>query len=283
MQYPKDLTDYQILDTGDGEKLERFCDYYLIRPDPQVIWPKQKPQLWDNVHAKFSASKSGGGEWEVYQPIAKNFVYKYCDLKFNLGLKGFKHTGIFPEQAYNWRFIKEQVKKHGKNFKMLNLFAYTGGATLACASAGGSVVHVDAAKGMNEIAKQNAVSSGLRDAPIRYIVDDCAKFVQREINRKNTYQGIIMDPPSYGRGPNGQLWKIEDKVFDLVQLSCKLLSKDCRFFIINSYTTGLQPTVMENILRLNVNRKGKIISDELGIKYSDLILPCGCFARFQTD
>ena len=233
--------DYEVLDTGNGEKLERWGDYLLVRPDPQVIWnsPRRHPG-WSKKNGHYHRSSKGGGEWEFFN-LPQEWSIHYRDLTFRLKPFSFKHTGLFPEQAVNWDWFSDIIRKSNRPLKVLNLFAYTGGATLSAAKAGASVTHVDASKGMVSWAKENAAASGLSDAPIRWLVDDCVKFVEREIRRGNTYDGIIMDPPSYGRGPKGEIWKIEESIFPFVQLCTQLLSRDARFFLINSYTTGLQP------------------------------------------
>lgn len=280
----KEWKDYTVIDTGDGMKLERWGDVILSRPDPQVIWPKSKPGQWQNADAVYSRSSSGGGEWSQYSQMPKNWNVKWRDLKFQIKLMGFKHTGLFPEQAANWEWMMRRITAYKGPFKVLNLFGYTGGATLACAKAGASVVHVDASKGMVGQCKENAKISGLANANIRYIVDDAFKFVEREIRRGNIYQGIIMDPPSYGRGPNGQIWKIETSIHQLVENCTKLMDKSSDFMLINSYTTGLQPTVMENIMKMNIKLKGEFTADEIGLpqEKSNIILPCGCSARWEA-
>jgi 23S rRNA (cytosine1962-C5)-methyltransferase len=277
--------DYKLLDTSDGERLEKWGKYILVRPDPQVIWKTEKelPE-WKNAHGIYNRSSSGGGGWRVNK-LPKEWNVSYGDLNFVLRPMGFKHTGLFPEQAVNWDWFSGLIKSCPYHVNVLNLFAYTGGATIAAAAAGASVCHVDAAKGMVSQAKENAALSGLADAPIRYIVDDCKKFVEREIRRGHKYEAIIMDPPSYGRGPTGEVWKIEDSIDDFVSLTSMVLSDKPLFFLLNSYTTGLSMTVLENILRLTVNKKkeGTISSDELGLpmKDSNLILPCGIYARWE--
>ena len=236
--------DYEVLDTSCGEKLERWGDYYLVRPDPQVLWqtPKKLKQ-WKKPNGHYHRSSKGGGQWEFFD-LPKTWDIRYRELIFHLQPFSFKHTGVFPEQAVNWDWFSDKIRKAGRPVKVLNLFAYTGGATLAAAAAGAAVTHVDASKGMVNWAKENAQACGLKDKPIRWLVDDCVKFVEREIRRGNHYDGIIMDPPSYGRGPKGEIWKIEEKIFPLVQLCTKILSKNPLFFLINSYTTGLQPAVL---------------------------------------
>ena len=279
--------DYEVLDTSNGEKLERWGDYFLVRPDPQVLWdtPKKLRQ-WKKPNGHYHRSSKGGGEWEFFD-LPKQWQIHYKDLTFNLKPFNFKHTGLFPEQATNWDWFSDKIKNAGRPVKVLNLFAYTGGATLAAAAAGASVTHVDASKGMVTWAKENAVASGLGDAPIRWLVDDCVKFVEREIRRGNHYDGIIMDPPSYGRGPKGEIWKIEEKIYSLVCLCEKLLSKDPLFFLINSYTTGLQPAVLSYMLGTAVAKKhgGKVSADEVGLPVSanGLVLPCGASGRWEKE
>ncbi len=275
--------DYIILDTSSGEKLELWGKYSLVRPDPQVIWKSDKKNpLWKHADASYSRSRSGGGAWsENKLPESWNINYK--DLTFLIKPMGFKHTGVFPEQAANWDWMRELIEKANRPINVLNLFAYTGGATIACAKSGASVCHVDASKGMVNQAKENARLSGLSDAPIRYIVDDCKKFIEREIRRGHKYDAIIMDPPSYGRGPTGEVWKIEENIDDFVSLVSEVLSDVPLFFLLNSYTTGLSASTMKYIasIRLLGRRKGKCFADELGIpvKDSGLELPCGSSVR----
>ena len=277
--------DYELIDAADGSKLERWGNIILDRPDPQIIWKeKSDEKVWNRADAKYHRSKSGGGEWCFNASLPELWQIKYKHLTFNVKPMGFKHTGLFPEQAVNWDFIYESIKKRNENVNVLNLFAYTGGATVAAASASASVVHVDAAKGMVQWAKENASVSGLKDAPIRYIVDDCIKFVDREIRRGHKYDAIIMDPPSYGRGPKGEIWKFEDELYDLLKKCELLLSDNPLFLIINSYTTGISHTVVANVLKMTVGKKfgGIITSDEIGlpIKSSDMVLPCGATTRW---
>ena len=275
--------DYEVIDTSRGEKLERWGKYQLVRPDPQVIWDtKREARGWKNPNAHYHRSVKGGGEWEFFD-LPKQWQISYGSCTFNLQPFSFKHTGLFPEQAVNWDWfgnkIREALKKQpGRQIKVLNLFAYTGGATLSAAAAGAHVTHVDASKGMVTWAKENAASSGLADAPIRYIVDDCVKFVEREIRRGNQYDAIIMDPPSYGRGANGEVWKIENCIHDLVSMCKEVLSDNPLFFLINSYTTGLQPTVIENILKLVLkDLNGNTQAYEVGLPTDEeIVLPCGC-------
>ena len=265
--------------------LKRWGDYILIRPDPQAIWktPKKHPG-WKNPNAHYHRSSRGGGEWEFFD-LPKQWNIRYRNLTFGLKPFSFKHTGLFPEQAVNWDYMSMRIKEAKRPVKVLNLFAYTGGATVACAKAGASVTHVDASKGMVTWAKENAALSGLASAPIRYLVDDCVKFVEREIRRGNHYDGIVMDPPSYGRGPGGEVWKIEDKIHTLVQLCTKLLSDNPIFFVINSYTTGLQPAVLSYIMDTEITSRfgGCVIADEIGlpVKSNGLVFPCGASARWK--
>lgn len=277
--------DYEILDMADGEKLERWGNIVLIRPDPQIIWKeKSKPALWKKANAHYHRSKSGGGEWEYIKNVPKAWQIRYKDLVFNLKPMGFKHTGLFPEQAVNWEFMMNKIKTAKRPIKVLNLFAYTGGATVACASAGASVCHVDSSKGMTAWAKENVASSGLSDKPVRFIIDDVIKFVQREIRRGNKYDAIVMDPPSYGRGTNGEVWNIEESLYMLVELCSKILSDNPLFFLINSYTTGLSPTILANILSMIIKKKGKVSCGEVGLpmKDSSIILPCGIYGRWES-
>ena len=278
--------DYEVIDCSDGEKLERWGKYILLRPDPQVLWstPKKNPN-WNKLNGHYHRSNKGGGEWEFFN-LPKQWTINYRDLTFNLKPFSFKHTGLFPEQAANWDWFSKIIKESGrKDVKVLNLFAYTGGATCAVAKAGAAVTHVDASKGMVTWAKENAVSSGLADAPIRWIVDDCVKFVEREIRRGNKYDAIIMDPPSYGRGPKGEIWKIEEKIHPFIQLCSKLLSDKPLFFLVNSYTTGLAPAVLTYMISTEVKARygGHVVSDEIGLPVSDtgLVLPCGAAGRWQ--
>ena len=283
--------DYEVIDTSDSEKLERWGNYLLVRPDPQVIWKTEKKvRGWKEKNAHYHRSSKGGGEWEFIN-LPKQWQIQYKDLTFNLQPFSFKHTGLFPEQATNWDWfsnkIKDAIKKDpNRPIRVLNLFAYTGGATLAAAKAGAQVTHVDASKGMVTWAKENAISSGLGEAPIRYIVDDCIKFVEREIRRGSQYDAIIMDPPSYGRGPKGEIWKIEESIHPFVQLCTKVLSGQPLFYLINSYTTGLAPTVLSYMLGLELKPKygGVITSDEIGLPVTSngLVLPCGASGRWEA-
>ncbi len=276
--------DYEVIDCSKGEKLERWGDYILVRPDPQVIWDTpRKEKGWHKMNAHYHRSKKGGGEWEFFD-LPQQWSIHYRNLTFQLKPFSFKHTGLFPEQAANWDWFSELIKKAGIPVKVLNLFAYTGGATIAAAAAGASVTHVDASKGMVTWAKENAASSGLADAPIRWIVDDCVKFVEREIRRGNHYDAIIMDPPSYGRGPKGEIWKIEESIHPLVKLCAQLLVDRPLFFLINSYTTGLQPAVLSYLIGTELKRfPGKVTADEIGLPVSSngLTLPCGASGRFE--
>ena len=285
MEIARDWKDYEILDMANGEKLEVWKNVCLIRPDPQIIWQdKTYPEIWKTAHARYHRSNSGGGGWKMEKKIPQNWQVHYKELTFNIKPMGFKHTGLFPEQAVNWDWMIQKIKQENRPIKVLNLFAYTGGATVACLSAGASVCHVDSSKGMTDWAKENVKSSGLSDKPVRFLIDDVVKFVQREIRRGNQYDAIIMDPPSYGRGKNGEVWQFENQIAKLVELCEKVLSDNPLFFLINSYTTGISSKVLENILRLKLKRnRGKITSGEVGLpmKNSDLVLPCGIFGRWD--
>lgn len=286
-----DWKDYHVLDTSDGEKLERWGDYLLIRPDPQVIWnTKKEHRGWHNSNGHYHRSAKGGGEWEFFD-LPAEWSISYKELVFRLKPFSFKHTGLFPEQALNWDWFGRKIKETGRELNILNLFAYTGGATLAAAAAGARVTHVDASKGMVGWAKENAEASSLSQAPIRWLVDDCVKFVSREIRRGNKYDGIIMDPPSYGRGPKGEIWKIEHNIYELIQLTTQILSKDAIFYLINSYTTGLQPGVLSYMLQTAIVPQwgGVVEADEIGLPVGDqsrqgspnhLVLPCGASGRW---
>lgn len=286
MNIANNWQDYEILDMANGEKLEKWNNIYLIRPDPQIIWrEKSYPEKWKQANARYNRSSTGGGNWQKYKKIPEAWQVKYKNLIFNIKPMGFKHTGLFPEQAVNWDWMIEKIKNAGREIKVLNLFAYTGGATVACSYAGASVCHVDSSKGMVAWAKENVASSGLENRPIRYIVDDVTKFVQREIRRGNKYDAIIMDPPSYGRGKNGEVWQFENNIADLVELCSRVLSEKPLFFLINSYTTGISSKVLENILILKLNMKhGKLSAGEIGLpmKDSKLVLPCGIFGRWES-
>ncbi len=289
MIYSDNWRDYTLIDCSDGQRLESWGKYILVRPDPQVIWHgvKKAPQ-WKKADASYERSHSGGGAWrENKLPEKWQISYEKLGLNFVIKPMGFKHTGVFPEQAANWEWMYEKIGNAGRPIKVLNLFAYTGGATIAAAKAGASVCHVDASKGMVATAKENAAISGLESAPIRYIVDDCKKFVEREIRRGNKYDGIIMDPPSYGRGPSGEVWKLEDNIWDFVKLVSEVLSDEPLFFILNSYTTGLSASTMGYMLSQAICEKhgGRVVSDELGlkVKHTGGILPCGAVSRWSID
>ena len=280
--------DYELIDSSDGERLERWGDIILIRPDPQVIWKtERKNPLWRKAHARYHRSNTGGGKWQVYMPIPESWQIAYRDLLFNVKPMGFKHTGIFPEQAVNWDLAADIIKNSGRELNILNLFGYTGCATISCLKAGASVCHVDASKGMVAWAKENAASSGVADRPVRWIVDDCGKFVAREIRRGRRYDGIIMDPPSYGRGPSGEIWKLEEQLYSFVELCADVLSDNAAFVILNSYTTGLSPSVMEYILGTVIKSRfgGEVFSDEIGLSVTDtgLTLPCGATAVWRGN
>ena len=285
--------DYEVIDCSKGEKLERWGDYLLVRPDPQVIWDTPKKEKgWRKMNGHYHRSSKGGGEWEFFQ-LPKEWTIQYSlpinkKLTFHLKPFSFKHTGLFPEQAANWNWFSQLIAdavSKGRQVKVLNLFAYTGGATLAAAAAGASVTHVDASKGMVTWAKENAISSGLKDAPIRWLVDDCVKFVEREIRRGNHYDAIIMDPPSYGRGPKGEIWKIEESVYPLIQLCSQILTDNPLFFLINSYTTGLQPAVLSYMISTVLGTaNGTVTASEIGLPVSSngLFLPCGASGRYEA-
>ena len=287
MKVINDFLEYIILDLNKGKKLEAWNNIILNRPDPQVIWDKNENVDWSIAHAIYTRSNTGGGNWQIEKNIPSSWIVSYQDLKFNLKLMGFKHTGLFPEQAYNWNVLRNCIKKASRKVKVLNLFAYTGAATIACLKEGASVVHVDSSKGMIEWAKENVKLNHLEDASVRFLVDDVRKFVKREIRRGNKYDIIIMDPPSFGRGAKQEVWNIETDLDNLIKDTALLLSDDPLLFIINSYTTGLSKTVLEDILYLRVNSKfkGLISSDELGlpVKNSKLILPCGLYARWEKQ
>ncbi len=285
MNIAKNWKEYEILDMANGEKLERWGEYKLIRPDPQIIWKEKSfPEKWAKVNARYNRSKTGGGNWDFKTKLPAAWQVKYKNLTFNIKPMGFKHTGLFPEQAVNWDWMIDKIKNTKREIKVLNLFAYTGGATVACLSAGASVCHVDSSKGMVSWAKENVISSGLEKRPVRYIIDDVIKFVQREIRRGNKYDAIIMDPPSYGRGTSGEVWQFENNISDLVKLCCEVLSDSPLFFLINSYTTGISAEVLSNILKINLKQyNGKITAGEIGLpmKNSDLVLPCGIYGRWE--
>ena len=279
MRYTDKLKDYELLDMASGEKLERWGKYILIRPDPQIIWDKKtNPKLWEKADARYIRSNKGGGHWETYTKLPDSWKIKFENLIFNVKPMGFKHTGLFPEQAVNWEYMIDKIKKEKRDIKVLNLFSYTGGASVACLFAGASVCHVDSSNGMTSWAKENVISSGLEKKPIRFIVDDVLKFVKREIRRNNKYDVIIMDPPSYGRGKNGEVWNIEENLSELISLCDKLLSDKPLFMVVNTYTGGLSGTIISNVIRYNITKKITNLSfDEIGVKQkgSDVFLPCG--------
>ena len=283
MRVASDWKDYELIDCSAGEKLERWTREILIRPDPQVIWnsPREN-RLWAQPGARYVRSRTGGGKWQTFKRIPAVWQVRYKDLTFNIKTMGFKHTGLFPEQAVNWDLVRGMIEGADRPVKVLNLFAYTGGATVACASAGAEVTHVDSAKAMVERAGENVRLSGLTDAKVRYIIDDCLKFVRREIKRGRKYDAIIMDPPSFGRGPNGEMWKIEDNLFSLIRETKEVLSDNPLFYLLNSYTTGLQPTVMANMLKLGLNtsKNAVITADEIGLNTREegIVLPAGASA-----
>ncbi len=285
MRYSTQNTEYRLLDTSSGERLEAWGDVKLIRPDPQIIWKTPKDSAWETADARYLRSNKGGGHWEVYNKTKESWSVKFGELTMLVRPTGFKHTGVFPEQAVNWEFFSKIIKEANREISVLNLFAYTGGATLACAKAGASVCHVDASKGMVSWARENAALSGLENSPIRWIVDDCKKFVEREIRRGRRYDAVIMDPPSYGRGPNGEVWQLEDQIFDLVELCAGVLSENPLFFVINSYTAGLTPSVMKYVLSQTVakDRDGELFADEIGlmVEKTGQCLPCGSTAIWQ--
>ena len=286
MNIARDWKDYEILDMADGEKLERWGAVILIRPDPQIIWKEKTfPEKWKLAYARYNRSSSGGGGWKINKKLPQSWEISYKALKFNIKPMGFKHTGLFPEQAVNWDWMIDKIRNAKRDIKVLNLFAYTGGATVACSYAGAKeVCHVDSSKGMTSWAKENINLSGLGERKVRFIVDDVTKFVQREIRRGNRYDAIIMDPPSYGRGKNGEVWQFENNIADLVDLCAKVLSDNPLFFLINSYTTGISSKVLENILNLKIDKKGKITSGEIGLPMTDskLVLPCGIYGRWEN-
>ena len=283
-----DFKDYEIIDASNGEKYERWKNYYFLRPDPQIIWDNGnlREKYKGKIDAIYNRSKTGGGYWENLRPTKEHFSVTYRDLIFEIKQMGFKHTGLFPEQASNWSYMMEKIRNANREIKVLNLFAYTGGATVACLKAGASVNHVDSSRGMVDWCKENVNSCKLGDKPIRFLIDDVVKFVKREIRRGNKYDAIIMDPPSYGRGSNGEVWDIEKDLAELVSLCCDILVDNPLFFLINSYTTGLSSTVLANLLTLTVDKhkKGKITCGEIGlpIKNSNLILPCGIYGRWES-
>ena len=279
-----DWQDYEVIDTGDGEKLERWKNIVLRRPDPQAIWPKQQPELWESADAWYHRSARGGGEWEFRKKLPEKWTVNYRDLKFYVRPTGFKHTGLFPEQAVNWDWMADLIKNAGRPVKVLNLFGYTGGATMACARAGAHVTHVDAAKGMVQWAGENRELSKLDETSTRWIIEDAGKFVAREIRRGNKYDGILMDPPSYGRGPGGEVWKLENELYGLVSACAQVLSDNALFMLINSYTTGLQPAVLNNMLTMTVQKflGGSVTADEIVLPVTaGGVLPCGASGRWQ--
>ncbi len=283
-----DWQDYELIDTSSGERLERWGDIILIRPDPQIIWDSEKKDhRWHNAHARYHRSNKGGGHWEPYKNMPDVWPISRKGLTFRLKPMGFKHTGLFPEQAVNWDLATEMIEGAKRPVKVLNLFGYTGAATLACLKAGASVTHVDASKGMVQWAKENAAVSGLAERPVRWLVDDCVKFVQREQRRGNRYDGIIMDPPSYGRGPGGEVWKLEEQLDGLLRLCLSVMSREPLFLVLNSYTTGLSPAVMEYLLKVLMAPKlgGTVSADEIGllVTYSGMVLPCGNTAIWQGE
>ena len=288
MLTPTNFKDYELLDASNGEKLERWGNYILLRPDPTVIWDNGNllEKYKGKVDAVYYRSNKGGGHWENLRKIPSTWTINYKDLTFNIKQMGFKHTGIFPEQAVNWEYMMNKITKSKRHIKVLNLFGYTGAASVSCLKAGASVIHVDSSKGMVEVCKENVISSGLKDKPIRYLVDDVVKFVKREIRRGNKYDAIVMDPPSYGRGANGEVWDIEKDLSNLVNLCLEILSDKPLFFIINSYTTGLSKTSLENLLFTTINKKykGIVSSSEIGLKITNnnLILPCGIYGRWES-
>lgn len=279
--------DYKIIDTSSGDKLESWGGKVLVRPDPQIIWKSpHRSDMWNKADGIYHRSSRGGGEWEYRTKLPESWKISYGNLTFNIRPTGFKHTGLFPEQAVNWDYMADKIKNALRPIKVLNLFAYTGGATLACAEAGASVSHVDASKGMVQWARDNAASSGLTDKPIRWLVDDCEKFVRREIRRGNFYDAVVMDPPSYGRGPGGEVWKLEDSIYNLVKICSEVLSDNPLFFLLNSYTTGLSPSVMAYILGdiLTAKFGGSVTADEIGlpVEATGGVLPCGSTAIWAT-
>lgn len=281
--------DYRLIDSCDGEKLEYWGDFLLRRPDPQAVWTQRSERaLWDKADAWYHRSNTGGGKWQFFRKnMPQRWTVRYGELTFNIKPMGFKHTGLFPEQAVNWDWFSDLIRRSGRKIRVLNLFAYTGGATVAALSAGAEVVHVDASKGMVTWAKENVLSSGLGDCSVRFIVDDVVKFVRREQRRQRQYDAIIMDPPSYGRGPGGEVWKIENELYPLIMECMKILSDDPLFFLINSYTTGLSATVLKNVLSLSVGRKfgGRVTADEIGLpmQANQLVLPCGISGRWERQ
>lgn len=287
MRVADNWKDYRLIDASQGDRLESWSGIKLVRPDPQIIWKTQKTNSdWISADAVYHRSQKGGGEWEYKRKLPQSWTVSYGELTFIIRPTGFKHTGLFPEQAVNWDAMAQMIKSAGKPINVLNMFAYTGGATLACAAAGASVCHVDASKGMVQWARENAEKSGLSDRPIRWIVDDCEKFVEREIRRGRKYDAVVMDPPSYGRGPSGEIWKLEDSVYDLVELTSKVLSDKPLFFLLNSYTTGLSPSVMAYILGSVLTKRfgGEVSADEIGLRVEEtgMVLPAGSTAIWKS-
>jgi 23S rRNA (cytosine1962-C5)-methyltransferase len=288
MRLSNEWQDYECLDAGNGEKLERWGKVILRRPDPQAMWIISNNETWNKVDGHYFRTDKGGGYWEYKTKLPDYWTIKYKDLTFKVSPTNFKHTGLFPEQATNWDFMMNKIRNSTKKVKVLNLFAYTGAATMACSKAGAEVVQVDASKGMTEWAKENMKLSGLENNKIRFMIDDCIKFVEREYRRGNKYDGIVMDPPSYGRGPNGEVWKFEENIYNLINACLKILSEEPLFFLINSYTTGISSIVLENILRttiLSLYPNGKIDAGEVGLPISrdNLILPCGIYGRWESN
>lgn len=286
MKISTDWKNYECLDAGNGEKLERWGSVILRRPDPQAMWEVEDYSLWKNVDGFYHRTNKGGGYWDFYSKLSDYWTISYKNLTFKVSPTNFKHTGLFPEQATNWDFMMNKIKNANRKIKVLNLFAYTGAATMACASAGADVVQVDASKGMTEWAKENMKLCNLEDHYIRFIVDDCMKFVEREYRRGNKYDAIVMDPPSYGRGPNGEMWKFEKNLYELINACLKILSDKPLFFLINSYTTGISSVVLLNILKTTMNKyDGKIESGDIGlpIKRDDLVLPCGIYGKWESN
>ena len=277
--------DYEVIDTGEGEKLERWGEFILRRPDPQAIWPRQSPERWTRADAWYHRSAKGGGEWEFFRALPERWTLRYGQLRFYVRPTGFKHTGLFPEQAVNWDWMTRRIRQAGRPVKVLNLFGYTGGATVACACAGAHVTHVDAAKGMVQWAGENSRLSQVDHTKVRWIVEDAKKFVLREARRGNAYDGILMDPPSYGRGPGGEVWKLENELFSLIEACEKVLSREAVFLLVNSYTTGLQPAVLNNMLSMTVARArgGQVTAEEIVLPVScGGVLPCGACGRWQA-
>lgn len=289
LRLSEEWKDYVCIDAGDGEKLESWGGIILRRPDPQAIWTVEKEnEMWKNVDGHYFRNSKGGGEWKFYKKLPDFWTIHYKELTFKISPTNFKHTGLFPEQAINWDFMMKKIKNSNRKIKVLNLFAYTGGATMACAKAGADVVHVDASKGMTEWAKENMHLSGLENCFIRFIVDDCLKFVEREYRRGNRYDAIVMDPPSYGRGPNGEVWKFENSIYTLIHACMKILSDQPLFVLVNSYTTGISSIVLENILKttlLPLYPNGKVDAGEVGLPVTNnhLVLPCGIYGRWQSN